>query len=166
VVEYLRAKKIKGTTLLVALTFAFVIPFLLFIVNMGYTQKAKPQREFSTDYIMRYGTGGVSYLCGLINFLIYFALMNDFREFLKKRLLSRNSEIRQPDVVTGEIRAYRPPMERREVNEVEDHAIELMQFRTFHRMQQLRTYKGYKGDRGLVAVPGHGLYMANVAVRL
>ena len=86
---HLRAKKIKGTTLLVAVTFAFIIPFFLFRTNIGYTQIAKPQREFSTDYIMRYGTGGVSYLSTFINFIIYYAQMKDFRVFLKKPLCRR-----------------------------------------------------------------------------
>ena len=84
----LRSASIKGTTLLVALTFSFIIPFFFYFGHTAYTQAVKPQRDFPTDYMMRYGTGGVVYLGGALNFIIYFAQMKDFRQFLKK-LLSR-----------------------------------------------------------------------------
>ena len=82
---HLRATRIKGISLLVALTFAFIFPFSLFVVNIAYTQIAKPQRDFSTDYMIRYGTGSIGYLNPVLNVIIYFAQMKDFREFLKKR---------------------------------------------------------------------------------
>ena len=81
---------------------------------------------------MRYGTGGVSYLSALINFLIYFAQMKDFRLLLKKLLWRRNNEICHSEVVTGEIKAYRPAVNKRNGNEMEDNAIELRKFRTFN----------------------------------
>ena len=126
----LRAKRIRGTTLLVALTFGFVIPFFFFIANLVYTQIAKPQREFATEYLMRYGTGSFAYLSALINFIIYFAQMKDFRVFLKKFLCKKNNDIRQPAVVTGGRRAYCLAVDRENV--VEDNAMELTQLKTFN----------------------------------
>ena len=76
---HLRATRIKGISLLIALTFAFIFPFSLFIVNVAYTQIAKPQRDFPTNYIIRYGTGSIAYLNPLLKFIIYFAQMKDFR---------------------------------------------------------------------------------------
>ena len=80
----LTAMRIRGTSLLIALTFVFIIPYFCFIGNVAYTQIAKPQRTFPTDFIIRYGGGGIAaYFSGAINFVIYFATMKDFRVFLK-----------------------------------------------------------------------------------
>ena len=83
----LTATRIKGTSLLIAVTFAFIIPYLLFVTNVAYTQIAKPQRGFATDFIARYTAGATTYCSSIINFILYFVQMKDFREFLKKVLL-------------------------------------------------------------------------------
>ena len=104
---HLRATRIKGISLLVALTFAFIFPFSLFVVNAAYTQIAKPQRDFSTDYMIRYGSGSIGYLNPVLNIIIYFAQMKDFREFLKKRFSRRTKREYQPKDLTGEYKANR-----------------------------------------------------------
>ena len=93
---HLRATRIKGISLLIALTFAYIFPFSLFIVNTAYTQIARPQRDFSTDYMIRYGTGSIAYLNPLLNFVIYFAQMKDFGEFLKRRFFRHNENGHRP----------------------------------------------------------------------
>ena len=93
---HLRATRITGISLLIALTFAYIFPFSLFIVNTAYTQIAKPQRDFSTDYMIRYGTGSIAYLNPLLNFIIYFAQMKDFSEFLKRRFSRHNENGHRP----------------------------------------------------------------------
>ena len=102
---HLRATRIKGISLLVALTFAFIFPFSLFVVNIAYTQIAKPQRDFSTDYMIRYGSGSIGYLNPVLNVIIYFAQMKDFREFLKKRFSRNTKREYQPKDLTGEYKA-------------------------------------------------------------
>lgn len=100
----LTATRIRGTSLLIAVTFAFTIPYLFFITNVAYTQIAEPQRGFATDFITRYAAGGTAYCSSLINFIIYFAQMKDFREFLKNVLLrrrTRTDEAGQPEVLTS-----------------------------------------------------------------
>ena len=102
----LRASRIKGSSLLIAVTFAFIIPYLFFIGNMAYTQIAKPQREFATDFITRYATGGIAYCNSLINFTIYFAQMKNFRKFLKnapfsKRAVARGEITDQPEIFSS-----------------------------------------------------------------
>ena len=87
----LRAKRIKGTTLLVALTFGFITPFSFFLGNMVYTQFVKPRRDFRTSYMFRYGSGLLVFLSPVINFTIFFSQMNDFRQFLKKTLKIQRS---------------------------------------------------------------------------
>ena len=87
----LKATRIKGTILLVALTFAFIVPCFFFVVNVAYTQIAKPQRTFATDYIFRYGGGGIpAFASSVINFIIYFAQMKDFRAYLKTIFCQRH----------------------------------------------------------------------------
>ena len=88
----LRLKKIRGTTLLVALTFSFIIPFFFFLGNIAYTQIAKPQRDFATDYAWRYGTGCVVYLSALLNFAIYFVQVRSFRLFFIDLILCRRDD--------------------------------------------------------------------------
>lgn len=83
----LTATRIKGTYLLVALTFAFIIPYSCYIGNFIYSQIAKPRRSFSTDFILRYGAGGIAaYFSSAINFIIYFVQMKDFRVFVQNSL--------------------------------------------------------------------------------
>ena len=99
---HLRAMRIKGTILLIALTFAFIVPYFFFIANTAYTQIAKPQREFSTDYVTRYGTAAIVYSNAFVNFIIYFAQMKDFRVFLKKFFCRRKNDIHQPEILAGD----------------------------------------------------------------
>ena len=96
---HLRAKKIRGTTLLIALTFAFIIPYFFYMTNTAYTKIAKPKRDFATDYIIRASSAAVIYLHSTINFIIYFVQVKEFRQFLKKLLCRMNSEVTQPNQI-------------------------------------------------------------------
>ena len=91
------AARVKGISLLITITFAFIATYLFCLGNIAYTVIAKPKRDFSTDFIMRYATGGIAYLNCVINVIIYFVQMNDFRQFLKKllkKVLCRSCEAR------------------------------------------------------------------------
>ena len=98
---HLRAQRIKGTTLLVALTFAFIIPYFFYIGNRVYTQIAKPQRDFSDDYLIRYSSAGIAFCTSVLNFIIYFAQKKDFRLFVKKGLCKKANEIYPPEIAGG-----------------------------------------------------------------
>ena len=93
---HLRAKKIRGTTLLIALTLAFIIPSWLHMANTAYTKIAKPQRVFSTDFIIRVSAAIAVYLSHTINFIISFAEMKEFREFLEKLFMVQEEQTRHP----------------------------------------------------------------------
>ena len=67
----------------------FYNPFLSLLGNVAYTQIAKPQRDFATDYAWRYGTGCVVYLSALLNFAIYFVQVRNFRLFFIDLILCR-----------------------------------------------------------------------------
>lgn len=80
----LRAAKIRGTFLLIAITFAFVIPYFAYLGYVTYNMIAKPEIDFQTDYIIRFASGVLAFSNSAINFAIYVVQMKDFRIFLKK----------------------------------------------------------------------------------
>ena len=78
------ATKLRGTYLLIAMTFAFIIPYSALLYYAAYVMLAKPSLDFKTDFITRYLSAGLLYSNGAINFIIYVVQMKDFRAFLKK----------------------------------------------------------------------------------
>ena len=78
------ATKLRGTYLLIAMTFAFIIPYLALLYYATYVTLAKPSLDFKTDFITRYLSAGLLYSNGAINFVIYMVQMKDFRVFIKK----------------------------------------------------------------------------------
>jgi len=78
------ATKLRGTYLLIAMTFAFIIPYSALLYYATYVMLAKPSLDFKTDFITRYLSAGLLYSNGVINFIIYVVQMKDFRVFLKK----------------------------------------------------------------------------------
>ena len=88
----MRSVRIRGISLLIAITLTFIITYCFFL---GYaivsTLIAQPNRDFSTDFITRYGSGSIAYLNCVTDVIIYFVQMKDFREFLRKRLFSSGS---------------------------------------------------------------------------
>ena len=96
---HLRARRTKGTALLVAFTFAFILPYFGFIAYRMCIKIAKPQRDFSDDYLVNYSAAGIAYCIGALNFIIYSAQMKEFRVFLKKHFCRRNNKINPSEVV-------------------------------------------------------------------
>ena len=78
------ATKLRGTYLLIAMTFAFIIPYSALLYYATYVMLAKPSLDFKTDFITRCLSGGLLYSNGALNFIIYVVQMKDFRIFLKK----------------------------------------------------------------------------------
>ena len=80
----LRAAKIRRTFLLIAITFAFIIPYFAYIVYLTYNIIATPEIDFQTDYIIRYTSGVLAFSNSAVNFVIYVVQMRGFRIFLRK----------------------------------------------------------------------------------
>ena len=78
------AAKLRGTYLLIAITFAFIIPYSILPYYAAYKAFAKTSINFQTDYMTRYLSAGLLYSNSTINFMIYVVQMKDFRAFLKK----------------------------------------------------------------------------------
>ena len=97
-----RAAKRRATIIIVALMFAFVIPYLGFFVVTSFKAIAKRHIVYDsqTYYIIRYTNGIVVLLNSTVNFIIYLVQMKDFRAFLRKQFFSR---IRADNVNSGEV---------------------------------------------------------------
>ena len=97
-----RAAKRRATIIIVALMFAFVIPYLGFFVVTSFKAIAKRHIVYDsqTYYIIRYINGIVVLSNSTVNFIIYLVQMKDFRAFLRKQFFSR---IRADNVNSGEV---------------------------------------------------------------
>ncbi|XP_078372663.1 pyroglutamylated RF-amide peptide receptor-like [Oculina patagonica] len=91
----LRAAKIRGTLLLVTVTFAFVIPYFAYLGYVTYNTIAKPDIDFKTDFVIRYASAVLAFSNCAINFVIYVVQMKDFRVFLRN-LICGSSSVEQP----------------------------------------------------------------------
>ncbi len=94
----LRAANLRGTYLLVAITFAFIIPYSAIFYYATYVMLAKPSLDFQADFITRYLSVVVLYLNSAINFIVYVVQMKDFRAFLKKIFCGKgNADLINPN---------------------------------------------------------------------
>ena len=85
------ATKLRGTYLLIAMTFAFIIPYSALLYYATYVMLVKPSLDFKTDFITRYLSAGLLYSNGVINFIIYVVQMKDFRAFFKKLFCGKDN---------------------------------------------------------------------------
>ena len=73
----------KGIFMLVAMTFAFIIPYLLSFTYIMFNSIAKPTISYQTDFIIR-NTGGVLVTANsAVNVVIYTLQLSQFRDRLK-----------------------------------------------------------------------------------
>ncbi len=89
----LRAASLRGTYLLVAVTFAFIIPYSASLYYATYVMLAKPSLDFQADFITRYLSAVLFFSNSVINFIIYTVQMKDFRAFLKKTFCAKGNAI-------------------------------------------------------------------------
>ena len=88
----MRVVRIRGISLLITITFTFIITYFVFLgYQIAYTLLDNSNRDFSTDFIIRYASGSIAYLNCVTDVIIYFVQMKDFREFLRKRLCRSGS---------------------------------------------------------------------------
>ena len=83
----MRAVRLKGISLLIAITFTFIITYCFFLgYQIAYNLLAQPNQDFSSDFVIRYASGSIAYFNCVTDVIIYFVQMEDFREFLRRRL--------------------------------------------------------------------------------
>lgn len=96
----LRAAKRRGTIISIALVFAFVLPYLLYPVQLIINTVANISDE--TALIIRYSSVVLALSNSAINVAIYFVQMRDFRAFLKEQFFSRLGNRNAVEVKTVE----------------------------------------------------------------
>ena len=79
--------RIRGITLLITITTAFIIPYLMFISYSAYNALFKPNISFQTYFIIRHGSVILITSNSAINVVVHLAQMKTFRQFLKNSLL-------------------------------------------------------------------------------
>ena len=65
------AVRIRGISLLIAITFAFIVTYFLYLSYIVYKQIAKPELNFETDYVLSYAWGAIAYLSCSANVVIF-----------------------------------------------------------------------------------------------
>lgn len=85
----MRDAKRRGTVISITLMLAFVIPYLLYFVQVIYNMATKADISYETDFIIRYGGAALAFSNSVINVVIYFVQMKDFRNFLKEKFVKR-----------------------------------------------------------------------------
>lgn len=85
----MRAVKLRGTSLLIVITLAFIIPYSSSLHYATYVMLAKPSIDFDSDYKTRCLTIVLFFSNSALNFIIYVVQMEDFRSFLKKVFCSK-----------------------------------------------------------------------------
>ena len=104
------ATKVKGMTFLILTTFSFIVCFFFFLASLLYNHKAKPYRNFQTDFISRCGFGGRVFSNGVMNIVINVVQMSDFREFLQitaRQKRTANSNKAQTTAMGGPTKGQR-----------------------------------------------------------
>lgn len=84
-----RVARTRAIYIVIALTFAFVIPYFGYFVYVIYNMIAQPDISFETDQVIRTANTIIVYSNSAINPIIYFVQMKDFRAFLKEKFISR-----------------------------------------------------------------------------
>ena len=101
------AAKLLATYLLIAMTFAFIIPYSASLYYASYVMLAKPSLDFITDFITRYLSAVLLYSNGAINVIIYVVQMKDFRAFLKKLFCGNGNTMNPNSLGEGiQVRAF------------------------------------------------------------
>ena len=79
-----RAARVRSICTVVAITFAFVTPYIFYFAYVIYHTVAQPQIAFETDQVIRTVSVIIAFSNSAINVAIYLVQMKDFRTFVKK----------------------------------------------------------------------------------
>ena len=83
-----RAATIHSTGIIIALTFAFIIPYLVYFAQVIYNHVTKATIDFKTDFTIRATSGLMAAANAAVNVLLYLVQMKGFRAFLKNKIMS------------------------------------------------------------------------------
>ncbi|XP_078384120.1 putative G-protein coupled receptor 19 [Oculina patagonica] len=84
-----RAARVRSIYTVVALTFAFVTPYLFYCGIVTYNMVAQPKMDFETDHVIRTVSVIMAFSNSAFNVAIHLVQMKDFRTFLKRKFMLR-----------------------------------------------------------------------------
>ncbi len=84
-----RAARVRSLYTVVALTFAFVTPYLFYVAYVIYNMVAPPKMDFETDHVIRTASVIMAFSNSAFNVAIHLVQMKDFRTFLKTKFILR-----------------------------------------------------------------------------
>ena len=84
----IKAVTIRTACIIIALTFAFIIPYLVYFFQGIYSHVTKATIDFKTDSIIRAVSALIAMANSAVNFVLYLVQMQDFRAFLRKKINS------------------------------------------------------------------------------
>ena len=84
-----RAARIRSIYIVVALTFAFVTPYIFYVSYVISHMVAQPKIDFETDHVIRTVSILIAFSNSAINVAIYLVQMKDFRTFAKSKFTLR-----------------------------------------------------------------------------
>ena len=79
-----RAAIIRGTSIIVTLTFAFVLPYFFYFAHVINSMTTQITLDFESDFVIRIAGALLAYSNSAINVIIYMVQMKGFRAFVKK----------------------------------------------------------------------------------
>ena len=79
-----RAAIIRGTSIIVTLTFAFVLPYFFYFAHVIYNMATQKTFYYESDFMIRVAGALLAYSNSAINVIIYMVQMKGFRTFVKK----------------------------------------------------------------------------------
>ena len=97
-----RAARVRSIYTVVALTFAFVTPYIFFVAGVLYHMVAQPKIDFETDHVIRSVSAIIVFSNSAINVVIYLVQMKDFRTFVKKMFVKVFS-VHNQTIQVGEV---------------------------------------------------------------
>ena len=89
-----RAATIRSTWIIIALTFAFVTPYVVYFAQVIYNHSTKATFDFKTDFMVRAVSGIITMANPAVNFVLYLVQLQDFRAFIKGKIVSWYTAIR------------------------------------------------------------------------
>lgn len=84
-----RAAAVRSTNILVAITFAFILPYLFYVCQVIYNNVTKAKLHYETDYVIGAVGATLAMTNPAVNFILYLTQMKDFCAFVK-RLFARS----------------------------------------------------------------------------
>lgn len=81
-----RAAAVRSTSILVTITFAFILPYLFYVCQVIYNNVTKAKLHYETDYIIRAVGATLAMTNPAVNFILYLTSNERFLRLCKEAI--------------------------------------------------------------------------------